>query len=63
MANHGQIAIGETCAKALDLAREVEILAEQYFKVLCLGKPIVLDDGEMRTVLERFRSYGQNAQK
>lgn len=63
MANHGQIAIGETCAKALDLAREVEILSEQYFKVLCLGKPIVLDDAEMRTVLERFRSYGQNAQK
>lgn len=63
MANHGQIAIGETCAKALELAQEVETLAEQYFKVLCLGQPIVLGDGEMRTVLERFRSYGQNAQK
>ena len=63
MANHGQIAMGDTCAKALDLAAEVEILAEQYFKVLCLGKPILLDDTEMKNVLARFRSYGQNAQK
>ena len=63
MANHGQIAMGDTCAKALDLAAEVEILAEQYFKVLCLGRPILLDDAEMKSVLDRFRSYGQNAQK
>ena len=63
MANHGQIAIGETCAKALELASEVETLAEQYWKVLCLGKPVVLDDGEMRQVLQRFAGYGQNAQK
>ena len=62
MANHGQIAIGDTGAKALDLAAEVEILAEQYFKVLCLGKPILLADAEMKTVLARFKSYGQNAQ-
>lgn len=63
MANHGQIAIGATCAKALDLAGEVEILSEQYWKVLCLGAPIVLDDDEMGEVLTRFASYGQNAQK
>ena len=63
MANHGQIAIGATCAKALDLAAEVEILSEQYWKVLCLGAPIVLDDDEMDEVIARFASYGQNAQK
>jgi L-fuculose-phosphate aldolase len=63
MANHGQIAIGENCARALELASEVEVLAEQYFKVLCLGKPILLDDEEMQTVVAKFRSYGQNAQK
>ena len=63
MANHGQIALGDTCAKALDLAAEVEILAEQYFKVLCLGKPILLGDAEMKNVLARFKSYGQHAQK
>jgi L-fuculose-phosphate aldolase len=63
MANHGQIAIGATCAKALHLAAEVETLSEQYWKVLCLGAPIVLDAAEMDEVLERFASYGQNAQK
>lgn len=61
MANHGQIAIGTTCAKALELAAEVETLSEQYWKVLCLGEPIVLDAAEMDDVLERFASYGQNA--
>ena len=37
MANHGQIAIGATFAAALELAHEVEVLAEQYSKVLMLG--------------------------
>ena len=63
MANHGQIAIGETCARALDLAAEVENLAEQYFKVLCLGDPILLGDEEMQKVLEQFGSYGQQTQE
>ena len=62
MANHGQIAIATTCAKALELAAEVETLAKQYWKVLCLGDPIVLGSVEMDEVLERFANYGQNAQ-
>ena len=62
MANHGQIALGETCAKALELAEEVEILAEQYVKVLSIGKPILIGDREMKTVLAKFAAYGQNAQ-
>lgn len=63
MANHGQIATGTTCMRALDLASEVEVLAEQYCKVLAIGKPVLLDDAEMAVVLEKFKSYGQNAQK
>lgn len=62
MANHGSIAIGETLAGALELAAEVEVLAEQYCKVLMLGKPHLLSDAEMRTVLQRFKTYGQKAQ-
>lgn len=61
MANHGQIAVGETCGKALELAAEVEILAEQYFRVLCLGDPILLEDAEMERVLAQFQGYGQGA--
>ena len=62
MANHGQIAVGTTCAKALELATEVEVLAEQYWKVLAIGKPKLLGGEEMARVLELFKGYGQNAQ-
>ena len=44
MANHGQIALGATLTAALELAAEVETLAEQYYKVLTLGKAHVLSD-------------------
>lgn len=62
MANHGQIALGKTLAAALELAQEVEVLAEQYCKVLALGKAHILPDDEMTRILKRFKSYGQNAQ-
>jgi L-fuculose-phosphate aldolase len=63
MANHGQIAVGATLAAALELAAEVETLAEQYYKVLTLGQAHVLSDAEMANVLQRFKSYGQKAQR
>jgi L-fuculose-phosphate aldolase len=63
MAHHGAIAMGETLASALELAHEVEVLSEQYYKVLTLGPARVLSDAEMHDVLERFKSYGQKAQK
>ena len=62
MANHGQIAVGATLEAALELAREVEVLAEQYCKVLTLGQPILLSKDEMARVLKRFKNYGQRAQ-
>lgn len=63
MANHGQIAIGSDLDRALELAQEVEVLSEQYAKLLATGiKPIVLGDEEMAEVLERFKGYGQKAQ-
>lgn len=63
MASHGQIAIGETLASALELAHEVEILAEQYIKVLILGPAQILPPDEMARVLEKFKSYGQRGQE
>jgi len=62
LANHGLIAIGPTLDEALELATEVEVLAEQYCKVLTLGEPKILPADEMARVLERFKSYGQKAQ-
>jgi ribulose-5-phosphate 4-epimerase/fuculose-1-phosphate aldolase len=63
MANHGQIAVGADLGAALELAHEIEALAEQYAKLLVLGgEPHILPDAEMALVLERFKSYGQRAQ-
>lgn len=62
MAHHGMIATATTLSGALELAAEVEILAEQYYKVLTLGRPALLSSAEMAEVLERFKSYGQKAQ-
>jgi L-fuculose-phosphate aldolase len=62
MANHGQIAVGKTGSAALELAAEVELLAEQYWKVLSIGKAKVLGDDEMARVVELFAGYGQKAQ-
>ena len=62
MAHHGQVAMGTSLARALELAAEVEVLAEQYAKVLMLGPARLLSTSQMADVLERFRSYGQNAQ-
>jgi len=64
MANHGAVALGTSLERALELAFEIEVLAEQYVKLLTLGPGAVhiLDDGEMRRMVERFKVYGQNAQ-
>lgn len=62
MAHHGAIAVAASLPQALELAQEVEVLAEQYSKVLTLGPPAVLPEGEMQVVLEQFKNYGQTAQ-
>lgn len=59
LANHGVIALGASLEAALALAIEVENLAEMYMHALQVGTPVVLDDAEMRVVLEKFATYGQ----
>ena len=61
LANHGMIAVAPALKAALALAVEVEALAEQYWRVLQVGEPTLLDDAEMDVVLEKFRTYGQDA--
>jgi L-fuculose-phosphate aldolase len=62
LANHGQIACGATLPKALELAREVEMLARQYLLALQAGEPVLLDEAEMARVLDKFRTYGKQPQ-
>jgi L-fuculose-phosphate aldolase len=58
LANHGLIAVGKDLPAALALAGEVENLAAQYCAALALGDVRILDEIEMRPVLDKFRTYG-----
>jgi len=62
LGNHGMIATGSDLDRALALTIEVEELAEGYWRALQLGQPVILDDAEMDKVIEKFKSYGSNAQ-
>jgi L-fuculose-phosphate aldolase len=61
LAHHGQVAMGPSLDAALELAHEVEILAEQYWKVRVLGGGKILPKAEMARVLEKFETYGRAA--
>lgn len=62
LANHGMIVVADGLNAALRLALEIEGLCEQYWRALQAGAPVILDDVEMDRVLEKFKSYGTNAQ-
>jgi L-fuculose-phosphate aldolase len=59
LGNHGVIATGADLPRAISLAGEVENLAAQYCAALALGDVRILDESQMRIVLEKFRNYGQ----
>jgi L-fuculose-phosphate aldolase len=59
LSNHGVIAVGADLAAAVALAGEVENLAAQYCTALALGEVRILDEIEMRRVVEKFRTYGK----
>lgn len=63
LGHHGMIALGRDLGQALDVAIEVEFLADLYLRLLPLGEPPVLPAAEMAVVLEKFKGYGANAQK
>ncbi|MEP7206429.1 MAG: class II aldolase/adducin family protein [Casimicrobiaceae bacterium] len=59
MANHGMVAIGPDLDRALALAREIETLAETYWRARQIGEPMLLSSAEMTAVIDRFAHYGQ----
>ncbi|MEE8496436.1 MAG: class II aldolase/adducin family protein [Xanthomonadales bacterium] len=59
MANHGLLCLEHDLPRTLALALEIEQLAHVYYQCLAVGKPVILDDEEMETVLEKFSNYGQ----
>ena len=59
LANHGMLVYGRDLEQALDLGIELENLCEQYWRACQLGQPVLLDDAEMTTVLNKFAGYGK----
>ena len=72
LANHGVIALGTlrrrpqwreleaSATAAREALSEVEDLAEKYCTALALGDVRILDESEMRKVVEKFRTYGKD---
>lgn len=58
LANHGMVVIGESLAKAMWRAIELEALAKQYCLSLAVGEPVLLSDAEIAETLEGFSGYG-----
>lgn len=63
LANHGMIVVGDTLAKAMWLAVELETLAKQYCLALRIGEPHVLGEAEIADALRGFSSYGLVSRK
>lgn len=58
LANHGQICFSSNLDRALWLAGEIESLCHQYWAATLFGRPTILSDAEMVSVLKRFKTYG-----
>lgn len=59
LAHHGLVAAGATLAQALELAIEVEALADTYLRALAVAEPPRLSSAQMAQVIAKFARYGQ----
>lgn len=58
-ANHGQLTYGSTIGEAFNLAETIEHLSRIHILSMISGNPVILDDKEMDSAIERFKNYGQ----
>ena len=56
------VVVGNTLARAMWLAVELEALARQYCLALQLGEPYVLTDAEIADAATSFATYGLQKQ-
>ena len=59
MANHGQIALAPSLARALAIAEQVEEQAAVYWGTLAIGGPALLTGEQMADITVAFGKYGQ----
>ncbi|MEX0285767.1 MAG: class II aldolase/adducin family protein [Paracoccaceae bacterium] len=58
MANHGMVVGAQTLDKAVNLARELEVLAHQHYHALAIGGGHILSDAQIEDTAQRFAGYG-----
>ncbi len=63
LANHGMIALGETLAKAMWRAVELETIARQYYHSLLIGGPVLLSEADIAETAAKFATYGLHEQQ
>lgn len=63
LANHGLVAVGGDMSHAFNVAEEIELVARIYYQCRNVGTPVLVPDAEMETVLEKFKTYGQQDNK
>jgi L-fuculose-phosphate aldolase len=59
LANHGQIALGDSIVAAINMACEVEQLAKLFCLARLAGQPVLLDEDEIQINIDKFSRYGQ----
>lgn len=59
LANHGLLTGAKDLANALNITEEIEYCAELYYRSKSIGEPVILSDGEMDLMAEKFKTYGQ----
>jgi len=59
LANHGLVTAEKDLQSAYALAVEIEQIAKQYCEALKIGTPVILNDTEMKLVIDKFKSYGK----
>ncbi|ADD68875.1 class II aldolase/adducin family protein [Denitrovibrio acetiphilus DSM 12809] len=59
LANHGLVTVSGNMPTAFAAAEEIEFVARIFCQAKSIGSPIILDDVEMETVVEKFKWYGK----
>ena len=57
LSNHGLVAGADTLKQAFGIAEIVEYCAEIYIKIRSIGDPVLIDEEEMKTVIEKLKNY------
>lgn len=63
LANHGLVTVGGDLPTAFAAAEEIELVARIYYQAKCIGEPVIIPDGEMSRVIEKFATYGQKGSR